>query len=125
MKKVLLFVCLAVMIAMPLLALAQIPPQPPLGTPTPPVRGGTALTLDEVENFINRIAQFLIAVSLVIAVIAIIWGGIVYMTAGANDTRSENGRKIIFRGIIGALVVLAIGVILQTLSGLVARTFFS
>jgi hypothetical protein len=118
MKKALLSVSLAVMLLLPLAVFAQLSP------PTPPI-SGTAFTLAEAQTIINRIAQFLIAISLIIAVIFIIWGGIRYMAAGADAAKAAAARQIIFNGIIGALVVLAIGVILQTLSGVIARTFFS
>ena len=125
MKKIVLFASVAMMLALPVFVFAQVGPQPPLSTPPTPIGGGTALTLVEVENFIRRIASFLITVSLVIAVIFIIWGGISYMVAGADEAKAGTARTRIWNGIIGALVVLAVGVILQTLSGLVARTFFN
>lgn len=124
MKKILLFSSLAVMLLLPVLVFAQIGNQGPIATPTVPVSGGPGVTLNEVENFIRRIANFLITVSLVIAVIFIVWGGIAYMMAGADETKAASAKSRIWNGIIGALVVLAVGVILQTLAGLVARTFF-
>jgi len=80
--------------------------------------------LNEVQNIIEKIATFLIVVSIVIAVGAIVWGAIVLMTAGGNDDRAKQGKGYIKNGIIGALVVFLIGVILQTISGVVSRTFF-
>ncbi|MFH1231184.1 MAG: TrbC/VirB2 family protein [Planctomycetota bacterium] len=102
--------------ALPVFALA-------LATPSPNVPG-QPVTLTEIENIIRTIANFLIIVSVIIAVIMIIWGGILYMWARGDDKRTETARKTIFNGIIGAAVVLAVGVILQTVAGLVTRTFF-
>jgi amino acid transporter len=94
-----------------------------LNAPTPPV-GGNAVTLNEVENLIRGLARFLIVISLVVAVVFIIWGGILWMSARGNEDQTKNAKKTITNGVIGALVVLAVGVILQTLAGLVTRNFF-
>lgn len=81
---------------------------------------GTAVTLSEIQDRIQSIAQFLIVISMVVAVIFIVYGAIRYMVT--QD--AAGARKIIFSGIIGAAVVLGVGVILQTTAGLVTRSFF-
>lgn len=94
-----------------------------LPTPRPPVSGG-GVTLSEVQAIIEKIARFLIVVAVIIAVIAIIWGGIIWITSGGNEDRQKSAKAWVWNGVVGALIVLAVGVILQTLAGLVARTFF-
>lgn len=89
-----------------------------LPNPAPQVQGAP-VTLGETQGLIQTIAQFLIVISMVIAVIMIVWGGIRWMTQG-----SEKGKKIVMNGIIGAAIVLAVGVILQTLAGVITRSFF-
>lgn len=103
---------------MPVLVLAALP------TPTSPVGGG-AVTLTEIRDRITQVAQFLILVGVILAVIFIIWGGITYMFAGGDAEKATVAKDRIKNGIIGAGVVLAVGVILQTLAGLIARTFFN
>ena len=95
-----------------------------LPVPTAPV-GGTPVTLSEIEARIRQIAQFIIVVSVILAVIFIIWGGITYMTAGGDETKAGAAKTRILNGVIGAAVVLAVGVILQTLAALITRSFFS
>lgn len=85
---------------------------------------GNPVTLTEIQGLIEGIARFLIIISIVIAVIFIVYGGIRWITAGSNDEAVKNAKTIVMNGIIGALVVLAVGVILQTLAGVVTRTFF-
>ncbi len=122
MKKlniVLYAVVLSVLVLAPLAASAAILPNP-----TPPV-SGNALSLSEIEGIINQVARFLIAIALVIAVIFLIYGGIRWMAAGADEEAATNAKKVIWNGIVGAAVVLAVGVILSTLSDVIARTFFS
>ena len=72
-----------------------------------------------------QIARFLIVVGVVLAVIFIVWGGIMYMVAGGDETKAEEAKSRIMNGVIGAAVVLAVGVILQTVAGLIARSFFN
>ena len=117
--KTMLAVAAVVAVLTPVLVLAVTLP-----TPTPPT-SGQALTLVEIENLIKRIAQFLIIVSVIIAVIFIIWGGVMYMAARGNEEQATKAKSTIFNGIIGAAVVLGVGVILQTLAGLITRSFFA
>lgn len=93
--------------------------------PTPvPVVTGTAVTLDEIEDLINGIARFLIVISIVVATIFIVYGGIRWIAAQGNEEAVGKAKQIVWQGILGALVILAVGVILQTLAGVVTRTFF-
>ena len=94
-----------------------------LPTPSSPV-GGVAVTLSEIEARIRQVAQFIIILSVILAVIFIIWGGITYMTAGGDETKAGAAKTRIWYGVIGAAVVLAVGVILQTLAALITRSFF-
>ena len=81
---------------------------------------GAPVTLSEIQDRIQTVAQFLIVVSMVIAVIMIVYGGIRWMIA----SDPAEAKKIVINGIIGAAIVLAVGVILQTVAGLVTRSFF-
>src|SRR5258708_17559365 len=83
---------------------------------------GAPITLSEIQDRIQQVAQFLIVISMVVAVVVIIYGAIRYMFGGEKP---DKAKKIIYNGIIGAAVILAVGVILQTVAGLVTRSFFS
>ena len=100
---------------MPVLVLGQ-----GVGDPIVPA-SGPALTLDRVETLMRRVGTWLIMIAIVIAVIMIILGGIRYMTSGEDTAKAK---AMIFNGIIGAAVVLAVGLILRTLAGLLTQTFF-
>jgi len=105
------------MALMPILVLAQLP------TPTSPY-AGQPVTLQDARDIIETVARFLILISVVIAVIFIVWGGVMYMMAGDDAAKSGAAKSRIVNGIIGALVVLAVGLILQTLASLVNWTAF-
>lgn len=103
---------------MPVLVFALIVPTVPGGTT------GGAITLDELENLIRGIARFLVIISIIIAVIFIVLGGIMYMAARGSEDGVKKAKDTIFNGIIGAAVVLAVGVILNTLAAIITRNFF-
>ena len=112
------------MALMPVLVLAQLPPAGALPTPTSPY-AGNPITLTDVQDIIESVATFLIVISVIVAVIFIVWGGMMYMMAGDDASKSGAAKTRIVNGIIGALVVLAVGLILQTLASLVDfNTFF-
>lgn len=104
------------LMALPLLALA-------LPQPTNPLGDVDAVTTDTVKNIIQRIVDLLITVSIIIAVGAIVWGSVIWMTAGGSE-RADTGKKYIWNGIIGAAIVFAIGLILSTLKNTIATKFF-
>lgn len=97
----------------PLAALAQS-----INQPTVPI-GGTAVTLGDITDWVQTIATTLMGVAVFIAIIFIVWGGITYMAAGGDEAKAGEAKKRILNGIIGAAVVLGVGLILQTVAALV------
>ena len=117
-RTTLAVLAIAVMLT-PVLVFALTTPTPPVGDPTT-----DAIDLDEIQQLVEKVAQFLIIVSVVIAVIFIIWGGTMYMAARGDADKAEAAKTTIYNGVIGAAVVLGVGVILQTLAGVITRSFF-
>lgn len=91
--------------------------------PTVP-EAGTALTLDKIKDIIQTVANWMIIVGVIIAVIFIIWGGVYWMAARGNPEMIKKAKEMMKNGLIGALIVLGVGVILWTLAAIVVRTFF-
>src|SRR3989344_2155617 len=108
---VLLFLAVAHTGWAPLKAVADLPP-------------GQPITLPEVDSLISQIAQFLLVVSVLIAVIMIVWSGITYMSAGADATKVTAAQGRLKSAVIGSAIVLGVGVIIQTIAGIVTRDFF-
>ena len=115
-SRYLVIPALAMILLMPLLVWAQLP------APTVPTVPGATLT--EVENIIRRIAQFFLVIGVILAVIYIIYGGILWMNAGSDPTKITNATTRMKQGAWGALIIIAVGLILQTLAGVVTRVFF-
>ena len=85
---------------------------------------GKPITLPEIDDLIGRIAQFLVVISVLIAIIMIVWSGITYMAAGANATKVTEAQTRLKNAVIGAAIVLGVGVIIETIAGIVTRDFF-
>ena len=98
---------IAMMLVVPVMVSAQ------LNDPSPPL-SGDAIELADLESIIETIANFLIAIGVIIAVIFIIIGGIKYMAAGGDSSKAADARNMIINGLIGAAVVLGVGVLLST-----------
>jgi cytochrome bd-type quinol oxidase subunit 2 len=80
----------------------------------PQLPSGRAVTGQSIRQLLEQFAQFLMLAAVTLAVIAIVYGGIVWMYKG-----SEEGKKWLFRGAIGVGIVLGVGVILATVARLV------
>src|SRR3989338_3726721 len=104
-------------LALPMAALAQ------LDTPESPLEG-VGLSLEIITGIINRIAQFMLTVGVVVAVIFIIWGGVKWMMAGDDPNKVDSSKARIKNGIIGAAIILGVGLILATISKVVGGEFF-
>ncbi|MBU4284765.1 pilin [Patescibacteria group bacterium] len=61
---------------------------------------------------LEDIQKILYGLSLGIAVIVIIVGGVTYMTAGNDEEKTKRAKKIITNGVIGFAIVLAFSFIL-------------
>jgi len=85
--------------------------------PTPPP-GGSAqgLTGSGVVNIITTAVNYLITISVVLAVAAFIYGGVLYATGNA-----EKGKEFLKNAAIGLLAILGVGLLINTIAGLVSR----
>lgn len=75
--------------------------------------GGTAAY--NLCRLVDRIAGALYLIGWSLAIVVILWGGIVYMTSGSNEDQIQRAKKIIINGIIGAAIVISSGFILTLL----------
>lgn len=104
------------LILLPLVVFAQLPRVTP--PPGPPIN------LTELELLIGRVARFFTVVGVILAVIYIIWGAIMWMAAGPEQTKISEGRQRVKNGVWAVFIILAVFVIIETLKGVVLRTFF-
>ncbi|MBI2626760.1 MAG: hypothetical protein HYW77_00765 [Parcubacteria group bacterium] len=94
---------------------------PVTGAPLP---GGCPITLCEIADLIQDVANFMLYASGFIMVIFLIWAGIMWMRAGGEPKKSEEARGRLKQGVIGAFIILGVGVILNTAQAVITREFF-
>lgn len=120
-KKIAKITVPATMLLLPFVNVLAVP----IPSPCDQVGGcGTVWNLSYIQGLIQTVANFLIIVGVIIAVIFIIWGGITWMAAGGNEERAKAAKTRIKNGIYGAAIVLGVGVILQVIAKLVTASFF-
>lgn len=84
-----------------------------------PPPAGTTINLTNLENWIINIKDFILFAGMMLAVIFIVWGGITYMAAGGDPEAATKAKTRMWNGIIGAIIVLGVGLILNTITYLV------
>lgn len=91
--------------------------------PTPSV-GGRGLTLAEIGWLISTVGSFLTSVGVLIAIVAVIVSGLMYMKAGSSPEAVKKAQAWFKNALLGGLIVLGVGVIINTLANVVSREFF-
>ena len=80
---------------------------------------GTNTMQDSIKNVIN----ILLGLLGVIAVLIILYGGFMWMTAAGNEDKVEKAKKLIISGIIGIIIILSAYTIAQfVISGILSAT---
>jgi len=96
---------------------------PPLPTAGP---FGTGLTAIKIRDLILiPLTNFLIAVGIILAIIVIVVAGVMYLKAGGSPEALKKAQAWFKNGIIGAFIILGVGVIIWTIYGIVTGQFFS
>lgn len=89
-------------LALPLVASAQAPNQfidPNIGTTL-------GLGTVDLKTSVIKLVQFVLGLMGLIAVVLIIYGGIIWMTAAGNEQRVEKAKQIITSAAIGLVVII-------------------
>ena len=61
----------------------------------------------ELEKVIPRLINIVMSILGIIAVIIILIGGFMWMTAAGNEERVDKAKKVLVAGVIGLLIVIA------------------
>jgi len=94
--------------------LAQQPFQLPPGSP---------VTYASVSSGLDLTAKFLYTAGITVGVITLVVSGIMFFWA-KSDTEAKSAKGWFRNGVIGAFVILATGVIIQTIKVIVEGRFF-
>lgn len=71
--------------------------------------GGSGNVETSVENAFNAVSSVLLIIALGVLLITLIVGAIRYMTAGGDSEKAGQARSIIINGLIGAVILFALG----------------
>lgn len=86
---------------------------------------GEPWTLSRImDEVLNPLANFLIAAGIILAVISIVLSGIMYFKAGSNPESVSKATTWFKNGLIGALIILGVGVIINTIALIVTGEAF-
>lgn len=72
-----------------------------------PQMGDLGLGTTTLSELIKSIIQVILGFLGVIAVLIILWGGFVWMTAGGEPDKVDKAKKMIYSGIIGLVIIFA------------------
>ena len=96
-KKYVMYVVSAMILIIPTLALAQF--QKPGGTGLPEAPSATGI--------IRNIMFWVLMIVGIGGVLGFAWAGILYLTAGGDDTKAGKAKKAMMNSLIGVVVALA------------------
>ena len=88
-----------------------------LTAPVAPIGSNQVLTGSSIVNLIQQLVQILLTVSIVIGVGYFIWGAIQYIGLGDE----EEGKKKMWNSVIGIGLIMALGLILNSLAAWIGR----
>ena len=75
----------------------------------------SGLSLDDLAVVLETVINWMMIFGVIIGAIFIIWGGIQYIFAGGESEKADKAKTHLFNGIIGIVIVLAAGLIVNTL----------
>lgn len=76
---------------------------------------GVPISLDSLISISENIGGFLMVVGGILAAIAIIYSGILYLLAGSDSTKVKGAKDMLKAALIGALIIFSTGVIIDTI----------
>lgn len=78
---------------------------------------GKPVTSPEIlKNFVGRVQNIILGVAGVIAVAMIIYGGVLYMTAGGNDEKIAKAKQTLTWAIGGLIVIISAVVVVNVVT---------
>jgi len=86
----------------------------PYWGPLVPNCSGPTCTFCHLLQLAQNVINFLLTLSLFLAVIFIVWGAIMMMLSAGNEKNFESAKKIMTGAVIGVAVVLGSYIILNT-----------
>lgn len=78
-----------------------------LALTAPPCPSGINCTTESnLNNFIVRIINYILAVTLAIDILFLIVGGFFYLTSAGNDKQAAKGKNTVVNAVIGLIIIM-------------------
>ena len=75
---------------------------------------GTACGKGELQQLAVDVIQFMINLSISVAVLFFMWGGFLFLTSAGSEERISNGRKAMTAAVVGLVIVLVSWIAVST-----------
>lgn len=85
------------------------------------IPSGVVITPEGLLDVMQSVGGFLMIAGGILATITIIVTGIMYMLAGSDQKKVTDAKGMFRAGIIGALIIFATGIIINTVRGLASN----
>ncbi|MDP2648259.1 MAG: pilin [Candidatus Yanofskybacteria bacterium] len=109
--KILLAGAVVLFCATPAWAAVELPP-------------GQAWDLQYIKEIIDDVVTFIIYLAGIVMVVFFILSGFKWLQAGGNSTKQQAAKDMFKAAVIGSLIILGVGVIINTISGVFTGEFF-
>jgi len=73
----------------------------------------TGLGQQDPRETISNVIRIALSFLGIVAVLIVLWGGVLWMTAAGNDDKVETAKKVLFSGLIGLIIILSAFAITQ------------
>lgn len=103
---------LALVVIAPLTVYAQAPPEPSTGFINPLGDSGVGTA----QELLTRIIGWIAGISALVALLAIVWGGMLYIISFNNDQYLTQAKGIIKWAVIGLAIIILSFVIIATVA---------
>lgn len=112
-RKIILLIIILLVAAFPTItAFAQYT----LIEPLPQFGGGGPLTDVTLKQYLSWAFRFMIALAGILAVLMLIYAGILYITSGGNASKAENAKSKITSALLGLVLAIAAYIILYAIN---------
>ncbi len=75
--------------------------------PSPTLRGDTATPWEDLMGYVKSVVGFITIIAGVVAIIAIIWGGYLYITSMGDPSVANQGKNAVIGAVIGLVIASA------------------
>lgn len=79
------------------------------------------ITSGSLEDVLRNVVTWVLFLAGAIAIVYLIYGGILYITAGGDAEKATKGRTAVVNAVIGVIIIMLALVIVQWVMGIIRR----